>query len=140
MEKKREGSDIPNSLFKPIRDAYYRHVIFTYKGKTYQHFKRWDFDRIEKVLLRLGATYWEIELHHKMTNEEYQNLWSKAYTAGWCESFDLNHKHAKERIDQLTGLLRRLLKAYNRPMTTSADIKLAADVEKALAEKINTGS
>jgi hypothetical protein len=58
MEKNSEGSDIPN--------AYHRHVIFTYKGKTYQHFKRWDFNRIEKVLLRLGATYWEIELRHEL--------------------------------------------------------------------------
>jgi hypothetical protein len=73
-----------------------------------------------------------------MTDEEYNNLWMEAYTAGWCASFKQNHKDAKARIDQLTCLLRRLLKAYNRPMTTSADIKLAADVEKALNEKINT--
>lgn len=37
-----------------------RHIIFTYKGKHYQSFKDWSFDRIEKVLERIGATYWEI--------------------------------------------------------------------------------
>jgi len=37
-----------------------RHIIFTYKGKVYQSFKTWDFERIERVLTRLGASYWEI--------------------------------------------------------------------------------
>jgi hypothetical protein len=38
-----------------------------------------------------------------MTDEEYSNLWSEAYTAGWCASFKQNHKDAKSRIDQLTA-------------------------------------
>jgi len=37
-----------------------KHIIFTYKGKVYQAFKDWSFVRIERVLERLGATYWEI--------------------------------------------------------------------------------
>lgn len=36
------------------------HIIFTFRGKVYQSYKNWGFDRIEKVLTRLGATYWEI--------------------------------------------------------------------------------
>ena len=37
-----------------------RHLIYTYKGKVYQSFKKWTFAQCEKVLTRLGATYWEI--------------------------------------------------------------------------------
>lgn len=37
-----------------------RHLIFTYKGKVYQAFKKWTFSQCERVLERLGATYWEI--------------------------------------------------------------------------------
>ena len=36
------------------------HIIYTYKGKVYQSFKYWTFEHAEKVLTRLGATYWEI--------------------------------------------------------------------------------
>lgn len=39
-----------------------KHIIFTYKGKVYQNYKDWTFSRIEKVLGRLGATYWEISI------------------------------------------------------------------------------
>jgi len=39
-----------------------KHVIYTFKGKVYQSHKDWDFTRIERVLTRLGATYWEIGL------------------------------------------------------------------------------
>ena len=37
-----------------------KHIIFTYKGKVYQSYKDWSFERIENVLERLGATYYEI--------------------------------------------------------------------------------
>lgn len=37
-----------------------KHIIFTYKNKVYQSYKNWAFDRIERVLTRLGASYWEI--------------------------------------------------------------------------------
>jgi len=37
-----------------------RHLIYTYKDKVYQAHKRWTFAHCEKVLNRLGATYWEI--------------------------------------------------------------------------------
>lgn len=36
------------------------HIMYTYKGKFYQAHKNWSFERIELVLSRLGATYWEI--------------------------------------------------------------------------------
>ena len=36
------------------------HIIYTYKGKVYQSFKSWNVQKIERVLTRLGATYWEI--------------------------------------------------------------------------------
>jgi len=36
------------------------HIMVTYKGKFYQYFKNWTFERIEKVLTRMGASYWEI--------------------------------------------------------------------------------
>lgn len=36
------------------------HIIFTYKGKVYERTKNWNLRRIEKVLIRLGATYWEL--------------------------------------------------------------------------------
>lgn len=36
------------------------HIIYTYEGNVYQSFKSWDVQRIERVLTRLGATYWEI--------------------------------------------------------------------------------
>jgi len=39
-----------------------RHIIFVYKGKVHQSFKSWDFNRCERVLERLGATYWEISI------------------------------------------------------------------------------
>lgn len=35
-------------------------MIFTFRGKVYQSFKDWDFQKCERVLQRLGATYWEI--------------------------------------------------------------------------------
>lgn len=69
-----------------------------------------------------------------MTNEEYSKVWSEAYTQGWCDSFQNNHKWAKDRVERGEKFLFRLLRAYNRPMTTSADIKLAADVERFLNE------
>jgi len=34
-----------------------KHIIYTYKGKVYQSWKDWDFDHIEEVLKRLGASY-----------------------------------------------------------------------------------
>lgn len=37
-----------------------RHLIYTYKGKVYQAFKKWTFAHCEEVLTRLGANYWEI--------------------------------------------------------------------------------
>ena len=37
-----------------------RHIIFTYKGKVYQAYKKWSFEKCEKILKRLGAKYWEI--------------------------------------------------------------------------------
>lgn len=37
-----------------------RHLIYTYKGMVYQAYKKWTFDHCEKVLKRLGASYWEI--------------------------------------------------------------------------------
>jgi len=36
------------------------HIMFTYKGNFYSRFKKWDFARCERVLKRLGASYWEI--------------------------------------------------------------------------------
>ncbi|HAT75978.1 MAG TPA: hypothetical protein DCS19_03820 [Flavobacterium sp.] len=36
------------------------HLIYKYKGKVYQSYKRWSFSHCEKVLIRLGASYWEI--------------------------------------------------------------------------------
>jgi hypothetical protein len=37
-----------------------KHVIFIHKGKVYERMKMWTTERIEAVLKRLGATYWEI--------------------------------------------------------------------------------
>ena len=37
-----------------------KHIIYTYKDKVYSAEKKWSFARAEKVLNRLGATYWEI--------------------------------------------------------------------------------
>ena len=37
-----------------------RHLIYTYKDKVYQAYKKWTFKHCEDVLKRLGATYWEI--------------------------------------------------------------------------------
>ena len=37
-----------------------KHIIYTFRGKVYQSYKNWEFDRIEKALIRLGADYWEI--------------------------------------------------------------------------------
>lgn len=36
------------------------HIMYTYKGKFYSVFKEWSLERAEKVLTRLGASYWEI--------------------------------------------------------------------------------
>ena len=36
------------------------HVMYTYKNKFYQCYKGWDINRIESVLKRLGASYWEL--------------------------------------------------------------------------------
>ena len=36
------------------------HIIYTYKGRVYDAFKKWTFNHAEDVLKRLGATYWEI--------------------------------------------------------------------------------
>ena len=36
------------------------HIIYTYKGRVYQAYKRWTRAHCEEVLRRLGATYWEI--------------------------------------------------------------------------------
>lgn len=64
-----------------------------------------------------------------MTNEQYSKLWSEAYTQGWCDSFQNNHKWAKERIKKSNKYLLSMLKACKRPTTTSADEKLFADVQ-----------
>lgn len=37
-----------------------KHIIYTYKNEVHEAYKKWSFERIEKVLTRLGATYWEI--------------------------------------------------------------------------------
>ena len=37
-----------------------RHLIYTYKGKIYEAFKKWTFEHCEQVLIRMGANYWEI--------------------------------------------------------------------------------
>jgi len=37
-----------------------KHILFTYNGTVYSRHKDWDFNRCERVLERLGATYWEI--------------------------------------------------------------------------------
>ena len=39
-----------------------KHLIYTYKGMVYQAYKKWTFQHCEKVLERLGASYWEIGL------------------------------------------------------------------------------
>lgn len=39
-----------------------RHFIYTYKCKVYQATKKWRFEQIERVLTRIGATYWEISI------------------------------------------------------------------------------
>jgi len=36
------------------------HLMFTHKGKFYSRFKPWTLARAERVLYRIGATYWEI--------------------------------------------------------------------------------
>lgn len=36
------------------------HIIYLYKGKVYQAEKKWTFEQAEKVLNRIGSTYWEI--------------------------------------------------------------------------------
>ena len=41
------------------------HIIYTYEGIVYQAYKFWDFDHAERVLERLGATYWEIGLDER---------------------------------------------------------------------------
>lgn len=37
-----------------------KHIIYTYKGKIYQAYKKWSFNHCEDVLKRLGGDYWEI--------------------------------------------------------------------------------
>lgn len=49
-----------------------KHIIFTYKGKFYQLYKDWDFDKIEKVMYRLGASYWEIGIDENEINEIFK--------------------------------------------------------------------
>lgn len=39
-----------------------RHIIYTYKGEVYEAEKYWSIEHAEKVLNRLGATYWEISI------------------------------------------------------------------------------
>ena len=39
-----------------------RHIIYTYKGEVYEAEKYWSIEHAEKVLSRLGATYWEISI------------------------------------------------------------------------------
>jgi len=46
-----------------------KHIIFTYKDKIYQSYKDWSFEHIEKVLTRLGATYWEIGIPDQEFNQ-----------------------------------------------------------------------
>lgn len=37
-----------------------KHIIFVYRSRVYESYKDWSVDKIEAVLVRLGATYWEI--------------------------------------------------------------------------------
>lgn len=50
------------------------HIIFTYKGKLCQCYKNWDIDRIESVLSRLGATYWEIGFDESELSKALNNF------------------------------------------------------------------
>lgn len=36
------------------------HIIYTHKGEVKETHKNWTIVHAEKVLTRLGATYWEI--------------------------------------------------------------------------------
>lgn len=48
---------------------YQMHIIFTYKGKVYQAFKKWSFVHCEDVLKRLGASYWEVGIYLNGDNQ-----------------------------------------------------------------------
>ena len=37
-----------------------RHIMYTYKGKVHHAWKDWSFNKVERVLTRMGASYWEI--------------------------------------------------------------------------------
>ncbi len=43
-----------------LKNKKMKHIIYIYKDNTYQSYKKWSFEHCEKVLERLGATYWEI--------------------------------------------------------------------------------
>lgn len=38
-----------------------RHIMYTYKGKVHHAWKDWSFNKVERVLTRMGASYWEIK-------------------------------------------------------------------------------
>jgi hypothetical protein len=46
--------------FSTTKNQIMIHIIYTHKGKVKQAFKEWTPARAERVLERLGATYWEI--------------------------------------------------------------------------------
>jgi hypothetical protein len=46
------------------------HIIYTYKSKVYQANKNWTIDYAEKVLERLGASYWEIGI----SGDEFKSI------------------------------------------------------------------
>lgn len=53
------------------------HVMFTYKGEFHQSWKDWSFDRIERVLERLGASYWEIGVPEEKAEEVIEEIGAK---------------------------------------------------------------
>jgi hypothetical protein len=58
------------------------HIMYTYKGKFHEIYKDWNLQRIEKVLTRLGASYWEIGFDSVKTPEWWNDLYTDA--TGQC--------------------------------------------------------
>ena len=40
-------------------------ITYIYKGEMHLSYKDWEIKRIEMVLARLGATYWELGIEDK---------------------------------------------------------------------------
>jgi len=40
------------------------HIIYTYKGKVYEANKNWTVLQCERVLNRLGSSYWECGINN----------------------------------------------------------------------------